>query len=166
MNQVFAVQYTDALYFKKGELKSERPRRYIAIGKTIQKENYLIVYFSEKINGAPLRGLLLPKESIILRSASIQNNGQTFSYPKRNSEIGIYWSDVVYFENGRIPDSPTNMYTEGILIKEDVNSVTIRWPKTIKIKGSDSENHPGNIEPESCIIPKSLINSIEVYENK
>ena len=168
MDKIFAIKYIDALYFQQGDQKYTGLKTYVAIGKAIIRENCLILYFREQANGTPIEGLVLPREAIVFEQDNnkVVKNKEVLSYPQKGSDVGIYWTDIVHFENNQMPEEPTAMYTEGKLMEEFNNSVMIEKPKTLKIKGVLSENHPKNIEPELCVIPKSLINDIEVYGNK
>ena len=76
--------------------------------------------------------------------------------------LGIYWDDIVFFDNGKLPKQPTEMYTEGKIHKITKNAIIISNPITIKIK-KKLENHPQQ-KATYAAIPFNLIKSVDKYE--
>ena len=166
MKPIVAIRYRDASYLAKRIIKGTTLPIYVAVGRPITSKNHVIISFTEE-NGTPIRGLLVPKEALILveeEKKTKKVDMQNF-LPPNNSDVGIFWKDIVYFENGKIPNKPTQMYTEGQLYLQTSDSLVIKNPETIIIKKDNMGNYP-KIKPTFFFVPKVLITGIEFYEKK
>lgn len=163
MNTIIAVRYIDAFYSTRNELKSMKFITHIAVGKPIVFSDYVTIIFKEEKN-LPKEGILIPKESLILEDNEIKLKFDDLNlYSKKSSNIGVFWKDIVYFENGNMPDKCTIIYTEGELFSVTPEAIVIKNPETIKIKTKEVRNHPDK-KPRFYIIPKSFIVDIEFYD--
>jgi hypothetical protein len=165
MNKIFAVRYIDALYFKKNELeKFSNFIVHVAVGWLSVFDKHIVVCFSKK-NKTAERGLLIPKQAIIFEKKQEVKDVFDYKLLIAGLVIGIYWIDIVYFNNGNVPKSPTEMYSEGEFFSITDGSIIIKKPETLALNKKDIINHP-NIKPAFCVIPKSFIKSIQIYDKK
>lgn len=162
MNPISAIRYTDAIYFTQKEIKYVRSKTYVAIGRLLVSKDFITISFTDKNNHA-LRGLLVPNEALIL-GIPLKFKRHDFSC-KVGDEIGIFWKDIVYFENGKIPKNPTKTYTEGKFYSQDSDVVVIKDPETTSLTSRGTRNHPER-KPSFYIIPKRLITGVEIYDKK
>ena len=164
MKKVIFIKYIDSLYYTEKKLKYNGFKPHVAIGQLILKSNeHITISFTEK-NGIAETGLLIPKKALIFqkRKESIINN---LDHSKKiNSEVGVFWKDIVYFSDSKIPKECTSMYSEGKLFFENHEVIIVKNPETIKIK-KKIENHP-RIKVYFIAIPKPLITNIEIYDKK
>ncbi len=166
MNEIIAIRYIDACYSEKKKLSSSKLITHYSIGKLISAtKDFLVISFTEK-DGIPWRGLLLPhgalvfdKKNKISEVVGIKNKIKKI---KKKTSIGIFWKDLIYFENGVLPKSYSLMYTEGELFSVTSSSVIIKNPETVNITPGKLANHP-KTRPFFYMIPKHLITDIEVY---
>src|SRR3989344_2056125 len=79
--------------------------------------------------------------------------------------VGIFWKDIVYFENGKIPNKPTQMYTEGQIFLQTPDVIILKNPETLTIEHDQTHNHP-QVKPTFYTIPKVLITEIEFYDKQ
>jgi len=161
---MITIRYIDAIYFTNKYCEYKKLTTHIALGKLVSCDNCIMISFVEN-NGIPKKGLLVPKEALILKEKILNKNSDILkdlsSY--KNSNIGVYWKDVVYFENN-IPNECTQMYSEGELFSEDSEIIIIKNPITIKIKNK-IDNHP-KVKVFFIVIPKLFVTSIEFYDKK
>lgn len=169
MNQIIAIRYIDAFYTKEKKLGSDKIIIHHTIGKLFATtKEFTAISFTEK-NNIPWRGLLLPRESLIFdarkKTSELPNVGDKISKIKTNTSVGIFWKDIVYFENGIVPEFPPLMYTEGEVFSISTRAVIIQMPQTITITPKQITNHPeGQNDITLIIIPRSLITDIEIYD--
>lgn len=164
MNQVITIQYIDALYFTEKKLDYNNFVIHRAIGKLISFNDHITISFIEK-NKLPEKGLLLPKEALILEKRSNKFNQELENLSSKvGIDIGIYWKDIVYFIKGKVPDECTNMYSEGILFSTTPDAVIVKNPGTIMVKKKIG-NHPKE-KTTFIVIPKSFITNVELYDKK
>jgi hypothetical protein len=160
MNNIIVAKYIDALYFKQNEkLDFTEFRTHVAIGELIKSNNYHILCFTKK-NGRVDTGLLLTHESVISNKSKIDDNNYSYII---GIDVGVYWNDIVYFINGKIPKICTKAYTEGKLFRVTLNAIIIENPKTILLK-EKAINHPADKKLSYCVIPKSFITDIQFYD--
>lgn len=156
----YKIEYIDALYFTTKKISFEKFKIHVTLGKIINKNSeYLTVVFKEK-NNKPFTGLILPTNSIVNRLSKYSN--KFINKFNVDDEVGIYWDDLVYFDNGSVPKKQTPMYTEGRICKIFDSGIIVSNPTTIKIK-KRIENHP-EVKTTFVAIPFSLIKSIDKYE--
>ena len=123
MGPIIAIKYTDALYYTEKKLGHTKLQTHVAVGKiAVFSDEYIALSFVEK-NNIPEKGLLVPKEILILKDNNYQNFKKINLSAKKNSNIGVYWKDIIYFENGKIPNQPTIVYTEGKLFLITIDSI-------------------------------------------
>lgn len=164
MNPIFFIEYIDALYFfDKEEFTFKQFTVHSAIGKLIVFENHIELIYKEKKN-TPVEGLLLPKNALILKGNEKKSNLQNLDFSNKiNSDVGIYWSDIVHFVNEGIPDKCTQMYSEGQLFRVTYDAVIIKNPLTIIVNNKHLKKHP-NEKISFIVIPKSFITNVDFYE--
>ncbi|MFA5888849.1 MAG: hypothetical protein WCW47_00315 [Candidatus Paceibacterota bacterium] len=162
MKNIVVARYIDALYFKKNEkLDFSQFKTHIAIGELVDNNN--IIFCFTKKNKKPNTGLLLTQESIVFKKNK-KNKLYNFNYlSKIGVNVGIYWNDIVYFVNGKIPEMCTKAYTEGKLFSVTSNAIIIKDPKTILLK-KKVINHPADEKQSYCVIPKSFVTDIQFYD--
>ena len=169
MNQIIAIRYIDAFYSKEKKLDSAKIIAHYAVGKLFATtKEFTAISFTEK-NNIPWRGLLLPHESLIFdarkKTSELPNVVDKISKIKTHTSVGIFWKDIVYFENGIVPKFPPLMYTEGEVFSISARAVIIQMPQTITIIPNQITNHPeGQNDITLIIIPRSLITDIEIYD--
>jgi hypothetical protein len=168
MNQIIAIRYADAFYSEEKNLTSSKLITHYSVGKiAATSKDFIAISFTEK-NNIPWRGLLLPREAIVFKKnnkiselASVKNKIKKI---KKNTPIGIFWKDLVYFENGVLPPSYSLMYTEGKVHFITPKAIIIKDPETIKIAPKKNTQHPKRKTNLSfLIIPRFLITDIEIY---
>jgi hypothetical protein len=165
MNPTVAVRYIDAVYFLKGEKIPTEDFKFavhVAIGKANSFDDHIILSFTWDKKNNPKEGLLLPRSALLLENKPVHNFLETIKFLKVNTIVGVYWKDIVYFENTAVPKESTTMYTEGKISWISNDAIGIENPKTIKIK-EEMSNHPRD-EVIFCIIPKSLITNLDIYD--
>lgn len=159
-----AIRYIDAFYSTKEKIESIKFTVHIAVGKFRVFDDHVVIIFKEEDN-LPKEGMLIPKQALILKD----NNKSKLDFDdldlhsKKGSILGVFWKDIVYFEDGNIPEKCTTIYTEGELFSITFEAIVIKNPETIKIKTEEVRNHPEN-KPRFYIIPKSFIVDIEFYD--
>ena len=77
---------------------------------------------------------------------------------KKGERISIYWEDIKKYYSEEDVLEPTEMYTEGVLLKETKDYVLLQDPETINF--NTVKNHPEK-KPSLYAIPKGLIKKIE-----
>lgn len=174
MEQIVVLKYIDALYYDQ-DIKTpdfNGFQEHVAIGKIFaNKKDCVAISFSER-EGKPIKGLFLPKGSLILSENDKKNKDTEIrkqsSRFKKGNAVGIYWIDITYFDNGQVPGSCTSMYTEGKIFSFDERALVIKNPQTLKIKGGKVSSHP-KYEYEDyvsfCAIPWSLITNLQNYDS-
>lgn len=166
MKNISAVRYVDAFYYTKDEeMLNTQAIPHVAVGELLQYPEHIIIIFS-KFDDLPERGLVIPKSALILEENQKNEKVSEKAFHKKES-VGLYWEDVVYFGNGKIPNTPTTMYTEGTIISETKEVVVIQHEDTIAIGDNGIKNHPKPSKPKPYIfvIPKKIITSVEIYED-
>lgn len=167
MKNIVAIKYIDALYYKKYEkLKFTELTTHVAMGEVISiSDDHLTLSFVNK-NGIPEKGLLIPKNALIFEKDTLISKKFNLSDSHIGFDIGVFWNDLVYFQNGKIPRQCTHMYSEGKLFSVTNNTLIIKNPETIKVREKNvAGNHLGR-EISLVIIPKSLIANFELYDKK
>jgi hypothetical protein len=163
MKNIVAIRYTDASYTEKNIKQIGLPV-YISIGELQVFTDHLVVVFNKK-NGLPDEGLLIPKNAIIVnKTQHALKSKDMYLRMKEGQTVGIFWTDIVYFTNGRIPKKCSTMYTEGTISSVTSDIIVIKNPETLSITDTKVENHPSD-KASFYIIPKSLITSLELYED-
>ena len=76
---------------------------------------------------------------------------------KRQRPVSVYWTDIHAYSDNAL-HSPTQMYTEGTLVRSNQTYIVLADPETITI--SQVRNHPRR-KPRFYCIPRALISSIE-----
>ena len=166
MKSIVAIRYRDALYFTKKIIKDTNLPIYVAVGRPIVSNDHVVISFTEE-NGISIRGLLVPNEALILEKEKTLAKVDMPSSPyQTGQDVGIFWKDIVYFENRKVKNQPTQVYTEGQFFSQTSDAVIIKDPETITIKRGDIDNHPNKIKPTFFIVPKVLITGIELYDKK
>ena len=165
MKLVVAIRYIDALFFTKKNIKDMGLKTYIALGHPAVSKNHTIISFTRE-GGFPIRGLLIPNETLVLEKQKILKK---LDIPKSQSrggcDTGVFWKDMVYFENGKIPNQFAQMYTEGKFFSQTSDAIVIKNPETIEIKKGNIDNYP-KVKTTFFIIPRALITGIELYGKK
>lgn len=163
---IVAVSYLDACYFKKGENIPDgfEFAEHVAVGKLVAlTDSDITLAFLEK-DGESERGLVLPINSLILKDEHISDTKLKFPGKKSiGSDIVVHWSDPVHFQNGAKPESSTVMRSEGELFSVTEQAVVLKDPKTFR---QDNESHPkdSGVDIAYLFIPKRLITKYEFYE--
>ena len=162
MDSIVAVRYIDALYFKKSEKYNFTEfKTHVAVGWLVNYNTHITIIFNKKEN-IPESGLVIPKEALIFENQDEQINAQNFLF-KKDSSIGVYWKDLIYFTNGKIPENPMLMYSEGKIFSITNSAVILKNPETVAVSKKNIKNHP--IEKISfLVIPKLLVSNIEYYD--
>lgn len=161
MKNIIAVKYIDAIYFKKGEkFKFSDFKINVAVGWMKSFKEHILVFFSKKDN-QPEEGILIPK-AVILFDKNNKKENLFLNKIKIGSSVGIYWKDIVYFNESEAPKKPATMYSEGNIFYLDDTAVALEKQETVKIDGA-IKNHPKEIA-SYIVIPKSMIINLEVYE--
>lgn len=165
MKPIVVIRYRDALYDTRKQIKDFILPVYVAVGNLIVSEDYIIIYFTEE-NNLPTRGILVPNEALILEKKAKLVKVEIPNLTNQTvRDIGIFWKDIVYFENGKIPNKSTQMYTEGQFFSQTMDAIILKDPETLTIKKDDAHNHP-RVKPTFYAIPKVLITGIELYDKK
>lgn len=169
MEQIIAIRYVDAFYSEEKKLSSKKLIIHYSVGKLVSvSKKSITISFTEK-DGIPWRGLLLPREALIFdkknkisESVSVKNKIKKI---KKNTPVGVFWKDLVYFENGVLPPSYSLMYTEGKVHSITSKAIIIKNPETINITPGKLANHPKEIVYISfLIIPVLSITDVENYD--
>src|SRR3989344_5503994 len=147
MKSIVTIRYRDALYYTRKQIKDFFLPIYVVVGNLIVSEDYIIIYFTEK-ETLPIRGILIPNDS-----------------NQKVQDVGIFWKDIVYFENGKIPNKPTQMYTKGQIFLQTPDVIILKNPETLTIEHDQTHNHP-QVKPTFYTIPKVLITEIEFYDKQ
>ncbi len=169
MDQIVAIRYIDAFYSEEKKLSSSKFITNYSVGKLVSTtRDFIVLCFAEK-DGIPWRGLLLPHEALIFdeknktsEPANVKNKVKKI---KKNTPVGVFWKDLVYFENGVLPSSYSLMYTEGKVHSITSKAIIIRNPETINITPGKLANHP-KIRPFFYVIPRYFITDIETYDKR
>lgn len=156
MDSIKKISYIDAYYSY--ENQTAAPKGEILLYGNIINESKLFVDikigWSIK-NKKIYFGLVIPTGSI--EPFSNKNFNQFIG-----KVVGVYWDDIfAYNEDYSGPHRPTQMYTEGIMTKQDQKYIWITDPETINM--NKRINHP-NTKPKIYIIPKGMINNIQNHE--
>lgn len=163
--KIIAVKYLDAFYITRNEFKIGRDTKldqHITLGRLFVDDKKKIgISFEDHMN-KPQRGLILPLECLVDLNLSPLIKEDNF-HLLLNRKVGFFWTDIVYFENGVIPNESNKMYTEGKVIFSDSRLVVIEKPETLKLKREGAQNHPDK-KPKYYVIPKVLIKEISTYE--
>jgi len=160
INSIIAVRYIDALYFTNKNIDFGGFPEHVTMGRIFKKEeDYIGVSFSDK-NSFPQKGLLLPTGSLILDA----KKSKKFTPEIKTGIVGVFWKDITYFDNDKLPKDCTTIYTEGEFFSTQKEALIIKNPKTIKI-GEIVSGHPEKRKKiYFCAIPWSIITSIENYD--
>ncbi|HUX80881.1 MAG TPA: hypothetical protein VMV38_00995 [Candidatus Paceibacterota bacterium] len=75
-------------------------------------------------------------------------------------KVRVYWSDAALYGPKNKVDQLTLMETIGILEKENENFIIIRAPKNIR--RTDGTAHPADVQPTFYLIPRGMIEKIEL----
>ncbi|MDP2692942.1 MAG: hypothetical protein Q8O88_04855 [bacterium] len=165
MKPIVAIRYRDALYYTRKEIKDFILPVYVAVGNLIVSKDYIIIYFTEEKN-LPIRGILIPNEALSLEKKEKRVVVKIPNIINQTArEVGVFWKDIVYFENGKIPNKPTQMYTEGQFFLQTSDVIILKNPETLTIERGSMHNHP-RVRPTFYTIPKVLITEIEFYDKK
>jgi len=166
MKSIVTIRYRDALYYTRKQIKDFFLPIYVVVGNLIVSEDYIIIYFTEK-ETLPIRGILIPNEALILEGKKVKQ--VEIKIPnisnQKVQDVGIFWKDIVYFENGKIPNKPTQMYTEGQIFLQTPDVIILKNPETLTIEHDQTHNHP-QVKPTFYTIPKVLITEIEFYDKQ
>lgn len=169
MDQIIFIQYIDTFYFEENKLVSDKFITHYSVGKLITaSKKSVVISFTEK-DGMPWRGLVLPRKAIIFdeknnmsEPARVKNKIKKM---KKGTTVGIFWKDIVYFENGVVPSSPSSMYTEGKIFSVTANAIIIKNPETMNITRGKLTDHPKELIYISfMIVPRLLVTDIEIYD--
>jgi hypothetical protein len=160
--EVVAIWYIDALYFYKKPSKWPKFNQYMAVGTLVRATNECVVLeYSEK-NYVTERGLLVPAAALVLSKETKKSYG-VLGNIKSGMRVGITWHDVVYFDEGVVPERASVMYSEGEVVMVRDDAVIIRNNKTVKM--SDSTDFPNTSrKPSYFMIPAAFIARSDVYE--
>lgn len=158
MKKIIFIEYIDALYYTDRLGFKDFPRHF-CIGNLVEKtKKHILISFIEKGKGLIEEGLLIPTEALIN-----QKNKKIKKFNlKVKEKIGIFWKDIVYFKNNKIPKESTLAYSEGDVFSTTRDAVILKSAKTILIK-EKIINHPKK-SVKFVVIPKVFITSIEKYE--
>jgi hypothetical protein len=160
--EVVAIWYIDALYFYKKPSKWPEFAHYMAVGNLVRATNECVVLEYTEKNHATERGLLVPAAALVLPKEK-QKISDILGTIKQGMHVGITWRDVVYFDEGVVPEQASVMYSEGevVMVKED--AVIIHNTKTVKV--SDTTDFPNTpTKPAYFMIPAAFITRSDVYE--
>ena len=166
--EIVAISYIDTCYFKKGEKIPENFEftKHVLVGKIgIVTGSDLTVIFSEK-NGKPEQGLVLPIGSLLVKKGyDLNSKLELINKEKIGFDLGVYWKDLVHFQNGVNPGKSTSMFSKGKLFSLNDEAVVLKNPKTTKWKNK-IKNHPENenIDIAYLFIPKKLITNLNFYD--
>lgn len=169
MNKVVFVRYVDASYFEEKKLPNDKFIIHHAVGKIIASPKESVMLCFTKRNGIPWSCLLLPcgalildKKNEVIEVARIKGK---INKLEKNTSVGVFWKDIVYFQNGVIPQAPSLMYTEGKVFSVTRDAVIIKDPETMNITPGKLTDHPRELTRISfMLIPRKLITDIEVYD--
>jgi len=168
MENIKALKYIDALYFEdEQEFKKFKTfSEHITIGWLGKSSKEKVELIFNKVDEKPKSGILLPVGSLIFTDAFHRENQNIKKEEKNFSKktVGVYWRDIVFFDNFQIPNELTDMYTEGEIFSDSGDFVVIKNSSTIKIVDKKLKGHHQEKEILYCIIPKSFICSIEYYD--
>lgn len=165
---IVALWYTDALFFYKKPKNWPRLGEYLTIGKLIKTtKEYILVEYTSKNNHTE-RGLLIPKSAIIYRKQLKKKPRNKYvSLMKKGVVVGITWKDIVYFDDGVIPKSATEMYSEGSIVSIKYDYIIFRNENTLALTEYKVRNFPeSKNRPLYFAIPTSFISRVEKYEKK
>lgn len=169
MNKIIAIRYIDAFYFKEKKLGNHKLVTHYSIGKLASvSRDFVVLCFTEK-DGIPWEGLLLPREAFVFdkknemsESVSVKSKIKKI---KKNTPIGVFWKDLVHFENGVLPPLYSLMYTEGKVHSITSKVLIIKNPETINITPGKLANHPkGTAYISFLVIPICFITNVEIYD--
>ena len=173
MKNVSAIRYVDARYFKKNENGFKHAnddfRIFIAVGEVVMSENkdaHVRIVFTADVGDTekPERGILIPLSAILFENPEQSKplKEETSDHLVEGSSVGVWWRDIVYFDEGNVPDECTQMYTEGTLAKSSDDRIVVANPTTLKTSGQVA-NHPADEDISLIIIPKVLVKDVTVH---
>lgn len=169
MDQIIAIQYIDAFYFEENKLSNDKFITHYSVGKLINvSKKFVTLSFTEK-DGIPWSGLLLPCEALVLDKGNeipeLSRIKSKINKIEKNTSVGVFWKDIVYFENGIVPQSPSLIYTEGKVFSITADAVIIKNPETMNVTPGKLTDHPRELTYISFIvIPRKLITDVEIYD--
>lgn len=164
MQSIVAVRYVDAFYSNEKVIKDARLQQHVVVGELLSSTQKHIAVVFVKEGALPNRGLLIPKESIVFERANLKIKRRIrVIRPLKNAPVGIFWRDLVYFENGVLPRECSSMYTKGRVHSVTKDAIVIKNPKTVKITPRGTINHPKH-KPAFYVIPQALIVRIESHD--
>lgn len=161
------IYYTDAYYIleEPDRLITKLPKNEAFGYITKAKNNNIILHFIKRADGIDskkiIKGLVLPVNSINSENKKYINELNSL---KIKQHVSITWNDVVFVEN-EVREECSIMYTEGILFKNELDHIVIKDPETVRTHPLPIRNHP-KVKPLYYVIPKVLINSFEIVNNK
>lgn len=163
MKQIHAIRYVDAFYTDDSSALVSSAivlPVHVAVGSaTLSSDDELVLSYSKE-GGKPQKGLRLPLAALILKD---KEQKRQIPHLEKGQEIGVYWKDIVYFENGNVPAECSTMYTEGKIFHLASNALVVVNPETIRTVSGKVGNHPER-NPAYYVIPFSFIQNIEYHE--
>lgn len=169
MNKVVFVRYVDASYFEEKKLSNDKFITQYASGKVIAFSKESVTLCFTKKNGVPWSGLLLPHGALILDKkneiSEMARVKSKINKLEKKASVGVFWKDLVYFQNGVIPQAPSLIYTEGKVFSVTNDAVIIKDPETMNITPGKLTDHPRELTRISfMLIPRKLITDVEIYD--
>ena len=166
--EIVAVSYIDACYFKKDENIPDNFQfsRHTAVGKLfIVTDSDLTLVFKEN-EGKPENGLVIPINALILEDdESLHKSSELLNKDMLGFDIKVLWQDPVYFQNGAMPKQSTKMCSKGELLQSNEVYIVLKNPLTFKEKdGKDHFSKDKNNDVAYLYIPKTLITDMNTYD--
>lgn len=159
MPKIYSIKYFDSAFsYEKEMSKNSKLKVHECFGYVKEEKTHLQVSFiqcsidSKKCN---TEGLLIPKNALTSKKVTLKK------IPP-GSKISVTWEDIVHFKN-TLPEKCSTMYTEGILIEQNKNYLTIKDPETIRINPKPIRNHPEQ-KPALYKIHASIITNIDIFK--
>jgi len=166
--EIVAVSYIDACYFKNNESVPNNFEfsRHTAVGKVfVLTDSDLTLVFKEK-EGVPENGLVIPISALILKEDKVlHQSSELLNKEVLESNVEVFWQDLVYFQNGSIPDRSTTMCSKGELLQSNDMYIVLKDPLNYKEKdGKDHYPRDKNTDVAYLYIPKTLITDMNTYD--
>lgn len=153
--QIYKIKYFDAYYLYDRECPKTKLSVHEAYGYVEKYKGTIIVHFIKKIenvNDRIIKGLFLPKNSLVSRSTL---SSQVLKDVKLHSKVSLEWDDVDIAANISIRESSI-MKTVGILEAIELDHIVLSNPDTKRIYPLPEKAHPEKratyyVIPTSCI---------------
>ena len=162
--KIYALKYKEACYFKRKVKQLNKKFKFVehvCLGYLKIKNDCLVVSFEQKNDKQPVRGLIIPRSSIILKPKIKAKKHIDIEKIKTGDKVEIFWKDISYFEEGIKNINSSLMITTGELFLKNSEAVILKNTQTIKV-GEKIRRHPER-KISFCAIPQTVIYNIKTY---